>query len=81
MNHVELGKFIDELYESLGGYKSQFVKDFENIIGGCHCIPQTEWYGDIYLTLKKMLSLKVITNMDTAEEAERIVAYFSHYFH
>ena len=50
ISNIELGKFVDEVYESLGGINSPYAANFQNIIGGCYCIPPTEWYGSIYLT-------------------------------
>jgi len=80
MNDVELSEFLDTLYEELGGISSPYANDFQYVIGGCHCIPQTEWYGDIFLALKKVLSEKAISNKEMVEKAECIVKHFSKWF-
>ena len=77
MSDTELGEFIDNVYEDLGGINSPFANDFRYIIGGCHCIPPTEWYGDIFLVLKKVLAEKAISDEDTVKKAECIVKHFS----
>ena len=74
---IELGAFVDKVYESLGGIHSTYALDFQNIIGGCHCIPPTEWYGDIYITFKKVLNENSITDKEMAEKAKEVVMQFS----
>ena len=76
----ELGCFIDSLYESLGGDASLYAEDFRRITGGCHSIPPTEWVGDIFLVLKKLLKDHVITDKETARKAKDIVTQLSKQF-
>jgi hypothetical protein len=76
----ELSCFIDSLYESLGGDASPYVEDFRTITGGCHCVPPTEWFGDIYLMLKKLLKDHAITDEETTRLAKDIVRQLSKQF-
>ena len=77
---AELGDFIDKLYESLGGTASAYAENFRNITGGCHCIPPTEWFGDIYHLLKKLLKDRAIADKETARLAKDIVRQLSKQF-
>ena len=80
LDTAELGDFIDDLYESLGNADSPYAEDFRTITGGCHCIPPTEWYGNIYLALKKLLKDRAITDKETARLAKGIVKQLSKHF-
>jgi hypothetical protein len=57
MDIKELEKFIDIVYKIVG---EKYSNDFKHIIGGCHCCPATEWYGEIYLAFNKLLHDNVI---------------------
>ena len=57
MELKDLENLVDTVYRIVG---ERYSNDFKNIIGGCHCWPATEWYGDIYLAFKKVLKDGVI---------------------
>ena len=80
LDAAELGDFIDRLYESLGGAACAYAENFRTITGGCHCIPPTEWYGDIYLVLKKLLKDHAIKDKETARLAKDVVRELSKRF-
>jgi hypothetical protein len=53
MELKEIEKLVDAVYELVG---EQYSDDFKYIIGNCHCIPPTEWLGDICLAFRKVLN-------------------------
>jgi len=76
----DLVEFVNILYEKLGGKNSKFAPNFENIIDGPSSIPVTEWYGDVYWTLKTLLKEKAIKDQDMLKKSEEITSYLSEWF-
>ncbi len=79
-NATELGHFVDRVYTSIGGSQSKYDALFQKIIGGCHCIPPTEWFGDVYLTFRKLLEDHAIIDETLTKQAEEVVGHFQDYF-
>lgn len=77
MEIKELEKLIENVYVVVG---EKYLKYFRCIIGGCHCYPATEWYGDIYLAFKKVLTDNVIKEKNIKEEIDVVVEQLSEWF-
>jgi hypothetical protein len=77
MKIEELDKLIDSVYQSVG---IQYAEDFRNILGGCHCYPPTEWYGDIYLAFKKILNDNAIEDKCIKAQLIEVIEQLSNGF-
>lgn len=58
----------------------RYSKHFKYIIGGCHCYPATEWYGDVYSAFKKILSDDVVNKRHIREQIFTAVEQLSKSF-
>lgn len=74
MELKELEELVDTVYGIVG---EQYSDDFKDIIGGCHCFPATEWYGDIYLAFKKVLNENVIQDKFIKKQMLVMIKHFS----
>ncbi len=79
-NNDELGEFVDEVYEYIGGNQSSYANDFRYIIGGIHGYPFTEWYEGIYGAFNKLLKENAIADKVLADKAEQFVLHFKKWF-
>jgi hypothetical protein len=65
MELKKLEEFVDTVYRIVGERYSDY---FKYIIGGCHCFPATEWYGDILIAFKRVLNDDVINDKHIKEQ-------------
>lgn len=77
MELKELENLVDTVYGIVG---ERYSDDFKNIIGGCHCWPATEWYGDIYLAFKKVLNNDAINDKNIKKQMLGVIEHFSKWF-
>ena len=77
MELKELENLVDTVYRIAG---EQYLDDFKYIIGGCHCSPATEWYGDIYLAFKRVLNDDVINDKYIKKQMLGFIEHFSKWF-
>lgn len=77
MEQKELEKLVDTVYGIVG---ERYSKDFKYIIGGCHCYPATEWYGDVYSAFKKILNDDVVNEKYIREQIFTAVEQLSKSF-
>lgn len=73
----ELEQLVDLLYVQVD---IKYKTNFSSIIGGCHCIPPTEWYGDIFLVFSKLLRENAIHDSQLKEKVCTVVELLSQYF-
>lgn len=77
MELKELENFVDTVYRIVG---ERYSDDFKYIIGGCHCYPATEWYGNIYLAFKRVLKDDVINDKHIKEQIIGVIEQLSKWF-
>lgn len=77
MELKELEELVNTVYGIVG---EQYSDDFKDIIGGCHCLPATEWYGDIYLAFKNVLNDDVINDKYIKKQMIDVIKHFSKWF-
>lgn len=77
MEQKELEKLVDDVYSIIG---ERYSKEFKYIIGGCHCYPTTEWYGEVYLVLKKVLNDNEVNEKHIREQISIAVEQLSKNF-
>ncbi|GLC30613.1 hypothetical protein [Clostridium omnivorum] len=74
MELKELEELVDTVYGIVG---VQYLDNFKDIIGGCHCFPATEWYGGIYFAFQKVLNDDVINDKYIKKQMIGVVKHFS----
>lgn len=67
MTIPEVERLIDEIYANVG---VKYRDVFQNIVGGCHCTPPTEWLGDTMLAFKTVLNENSITDSELKARAQ-----------
>lgn len=77
MELKELDELVDTVYGIVG---EQYSDDFKDIIGGCHCSPATEWYGDIYLAFNKVLIDNVVQDKYIKKQMLGVIKHFPKWF-
>lgn len=77
MELKELEELVDTVYGFVG---ERYSDDFKFIIGGCHCFPVTEWYGDIYLAFKRVLNDDVVNDKYLKKQILGVIEHFSKWF-
>ena len=79
MDIRETEQLISEVYDSLDDtHKARFRN--HDVIGGCHCIPPTEWYGDMFLAFTELLQDHAVRNTVLEERIRSAVSYLSQWF-
>jgi drug/metabolite transporter (DMT)-like permease len=77
MDLKEIENLVDTVYGVVG---EKYSEQFKSITGGCHCIPPTEWYGDVYLAFKKIIKDDAIKDERLKKQMRDELKYLSKWF-